>query len=126
MVVHSFRTYSFIVRLLLVMSALCCCSYVYPSLWDELLLSYLVGLIKNYLIFVHLSHVSALFYFLQVVVTLFLALVVGAIFFGVKEDQTGIQNRLFLLAIWRKLTYCSYIFMSVSNTLVFLQFYQLN
>uniref|UniRef100_H3DQ46 ABC transporter domain-containing protein n=1 Tax=Tetraodon nigroviridis TaxID=99883 RepID=H3DQ46_TETNG len=29
----------------------------------------------------------------QVVVTIFLALVVGAIFFGVKEDQTGSQNR---------------------------------
>ncbi|XP_035531430.1 broad substrate specificity ATP-binding cassette transporter ABCG2-like [Morone saxatilis] len=29
----------------------------------------------------------------QVAVTLFLALVVGAIFFGVKEDQSGMQNR---------------------------------
>uniref|UniRef100_A0A3B4BAF0 ABC transporter domain-containing protein n=1 Tax=Periophthalmus magnuspinnatus TaxID=409849 RepID=A0A3B4BAF0_9GOBI len=29
----------------------------------------------------------------QVVVTLFLALVVGALFFGVKNDQSGIQNR---------------------------------
>lgn len=43
----------------------------------------------------HLLHVLTLFYYLQVAVTLFLALVVGAIFFGVKEDQTGSQNRCF-------------------------------
>lgn len=29
----------------------------------------------------------------QVAVTLFLALIVGALFFDVKEDQSGIQNR---------------------------------
>uniref|UniRef100_A0A674P741 ATP-binding cassette, sub-family G (WHITE), member 2a n=1 Tax=Takifugu rubripes TaxID=31033 RepID=A0A674P741_TAKRU len=56
------------------------------------LLSFICRMTSSYLIFccgtnkelsylVHLSHVSALFYFLQVVVTLFLALVVGAIFF---------------------------------------------
>ncbi|XP_013877614.1 broad substrate specificity ATP-binding cassette transporter ABCG2 [Austrofundulus limnaeus] len=30
----------------------------------------------------------------QVVVTIFLALIVGALFFGIKEDENGIQNRL--------------------------------
>ncbi|XP_031440943.1 broad substrate specificity ATP-binding cassette transporter ABCG2-like [Clupea harengus] len=32
--------------------------------------------------------------FAQIGVTVFLALIVGAIFFGVKEDQSGIQNRM--------------------------------
>lgn len=32
--------------------------------------------------------------YFQLAVTLFLALVVGAIFFGVKDDQSGMQNRL--------------------------------
>lgn len=34
---------------------------------------------------------------LQLAVTLFLALVVGAIFFDVKNDQSGVQNRLLSL-----------------------------
>uniref|UniRef100_A0A8C9ZWG7 ATP-binding cassette, sub-family G (WHITE), member 2a n=1 Tax=Sander lucioperca TaxID=283035 RepID=A0A8C9ZWG7_SANLU len=35
--------------------------------------------------------------FAQIAVTLFLALVVGAIFFDVKDDQSGIQNRYYFL-----------------------------
>lgn len=42
---------------------------------------------------------SLLFYYLQVAVTLFLALVVGAIFFGVEENQTGSQNRFVCLFV---------------------------
>lgn len=34
-----------------------------------------------------------IFFFLQLTVNIFLAFIVGAIFFGVKDDQSGIQNR---------------------------------
>lgn len=38
----------------------------------------------------------------QVAVTLFLALVVGALFFDVQLDDSGIQNRYFTLIIQRR------------------------
>lgn len=40
---------------------------------------------------------SVCFPSVQIAVTLFLALVVGAIFFDVKDDQSGIQNRSYIL-----------------------------
>lgn len=87
--------------------------------------SYLIfccGTNKELSYLVDLSHVSALFCFFQVVVTIFLALVVGAIFFGVEQNQTGSQNRLcFFLCLpnpenghvsvvysWKYLTYITF------------------
>ncbi len=44
----------------------------------------------------------------QVAVTLFLALVVGAIFFDVKEDESGIQNRFSILLYSGLIQYIMY------------------
>lgn len=95
-VVHSFSTCIFTFRLSLLDLPFAALA-LNMSLWDDYLI-FCCGTNKELSYLVHRSHVSALFYFLQVVVTILLALVVGAIFFGVEENQTGSQNRFFFCA----------------------------
>lgn len=121
-VVHSFSTCTFTIRLSLLYLPFA--ALALNMTVCRMTSSYLIfccGTNKELSYLVHLSHVSALFYFLQVVVTLFLALVVGAIFFGVEENQTGSQNRFFFLCLPNpeNAHHTFHIFMKVSHIYYF-------